>query len=104
MKIGGGVSTVRQYLQAGLVDAMHLAFAPVVSEAANALPRSQLPELGFSVTEHSYGKRGCAHCAGEKELKASQWDMKWGFDASRFVSALSATLTESFFFRPARRA
>ena len=29
VKIGGGVSTVRQYLQAGLVDEMHLAISPV---------------------------------------------------------------------------
>jgi dihydrofolate reductase len=29
IKIGGGVSTVRQYLQAGLVDSLHFAFAPV---------------------------------------------------------------------------
>src|SRR5690349_24262306 len=30
IKIGGGVSTVRQYLQAGLIDEMHFAIAPVV--------------------------------------------------------------------------
>jgi dihydrofolate reductase len=30
VKIGGGVSTVRQYLQAGLIDTLHLALAPVV--------------------------------------------------------------------------
>jgi len=30
VKIGGGVSTVRQYLQTGLVDSMHLASAPVL--------------------------------------------------------------------------
>jgi dihydrofolate reductase len=30
IKIGGGVSTVRQYLQAGLVDSIHLAMSPVL--------------------------------------------------------------------------
>jgi dihydrofolate reductase len=30
VKIGGGVSSVRQYLQAGWVDSLHLAVAPVV--------------------------------------------------------------------------
>src|SRR5690349_12666318 len=30
VKIGGGVCTVRQYLQAGLADTVHVAFAPVV--------------------------------------------------------------------------
>ena len=30
VRIGGGVSTVRQYLRAGLIDEMHLAFSPVL--------------------------------------------------------------------------
>jgi dihydrofolate reductase len=34
VKIGGGVSTVRQYLQAGAIDEMHLAIAPWCWDAA----------------------------------------------------------------------
>ncbi len=30
VRLGGGASTVRQYLQAGLVDEMHLAYAPIL--------------------------------------------------------------------------
>jgi dihydrofolate reductase len=30
VRVGGGVSTVRQYLEAGLIDEMHLAIAPVL--------------------------------------------------------------------------
>jgi dihydrofolate reductase len=30
VRIGGGVGTIRQYLQAGLVDEMHVAIAPIV--------------------------------------------------------------------------
>ncbi len=30
VRIGGGVATIRQYLQAGLIDEMHFAVAPVV--------------------------------------------------------------------------
>ncbi len=30
IRVGGGVSTVRQYLQAGLVDEMHFAISPVL--------------------------------------------------------------------------
>jgi dihydrofolate reductase len=30
VRIGGGTSTIRQYLQAGYIDEMHLAFAPVL--------------------------------------------------------------------------
>ena len=37
IKIGGGVSTVRQYLQAGLVDEMHFAMAPVVLGRGEAM-------------------------------------------------------------------
>jgi dihydrofolate reductase len=53
VKIGGGVSTVRQYLRAGLVDSLHFAFAPVVLGHGEALFTDiDLRALGFSVTEH----------------------------------------------------
>lgn len=52
VKIGGGVSTVRQYLKAGMVDEMHLAIAPVMLGRGEALFAGiDLPALGFSVTE-----------------------------------------------------
>jgi dihydrofolate reductase len=37
IRIGGGISTVRQYLQAGLIDEMHLAISPVVLGRGEAL-------------------------------------------------------------------
>ena len=53
VRIGGGVSTIRQYLQAGLVDEMHLAIAPVLLGAGEALLTGiDLPALGFKCTEH----------------------------------------------------
>lgn len=53
VKIGGGVSTVRQFLQAGLVDSMHLAHSPVVLGQGEALFAGlDLSALGFSVTAH----------------------------------------------------
>ncbi|QND53221.1 dihydrofolate reductase [Phyllobacterium sp. 628] len=53
VKIGGGVSTVRQYLQAGLVDELHFAVAPVVLGKGEAMFTGiDLPDLGFRVTEH----------------------------------------------------
>ena len=53
VKIGGGVSTVRQYLQAGFVDSVHLAVAPVLLGQGEALLTGlDLPAMGFSVTEH----------------------------------------------------
>ncbi|MBI1291424.1 dihydrofolate reductase [bacterium] len=54
VKIGGGVSTVRQYLQAGLVDEMHLAISPVVLGQGEAMFAGiDLPALGFSVIEQA---------------------------------------------------
>ena len=53
VKIGGGVSSVRQYLQAGLIDTLHLALAPVVLGKGEPLFAGlDLSELGFSVTKH----------------------------------------------------
>lgn len=52
VKIGGGVSTVRQYLLAGAIDEMHLAVAPVLLGRGEALFAGiDLPALGFQVRE-----------------------------------------------------
>lgn len=54
VKIGGGVSTVRQYLKAGMVDELHYAIAPVVLGRGEAMfDGIDLPGLGFRVTEHA---------------------------------------------------
>jgi dihydrofolate reductase len=53
VRLGGGVSTIRQYLQAGLVDEMHLAISPVLLGTGEALLAGiDLPALGFRCTEH----------------------------------------------------
>ena len=50
VKIGGGVSTVRQYLQAGLIDSMHLVVSPVLLGRGEALFTGiDLPALGFEL-------------------------------------------------------
>jgi len=52
VKIGGGVSTVRQYLQAGLIDELHFAFSPVMLGHGEAMFAGiDLPALGFRVAE-----------------------------------------------------
>ena len=52
VKIGGGVSTVRQYLQTGLIDELHFAISPVLLGRGEAMFAGiDLPALGFSVTE-----------------------------------------------------
>ena len=53
IKIGGGVSTVRQYLQAGVVDEIHFAISPVVLGRGEAMFAGvYLPSLGFRVAAH----------------------------------------------------
>jgi dihydrofolate reductase len=54
VKIGGGVATVRAYLQAGLVDELHFAIAPVVLGRGEAMFTGiDLAALGFRVTRHA---------------------------------------------------
>lgn len=37
IRLGGGVATIREYLGAGLVDEMHLAYAPVLLDSGECL-------------------------------------------------------------------
>ncbi|EJN02107.1 dihydrofolate reductase family protein [Phyllobacterium sp. YR531] len=54
VKIGGGVSTVRQYLQADLIDELHFAISPVVLGEGEAMFSGiDLPKLGFNVTQRT---------------------------------------------------
>jgi dihydrofolate reductase len=54
VRIGGGVSTVRQYLQAGLVDEMHLVISPTVLGRGEALLAGiDLAAQGFRCTRHA---------------------------------------------------
>jgi dihydrofolate reductase len=53
VRIGGGVATVRQYLEAGLVDEVHLAIAPTLLGSGECLLRDiDLVSLGFRCVEH----------------------------------------------------
>lgn len=53
VRLGGGVATIRQYLEAGLVDQMHLAIAPVMlGSGEHLLTGIDLPTLGYECTEH----------------------------------------------------
>ncbi|MBL8317831.1 MAG: dihydrofolate reductase family protein [Burkholderiaceae bacterium] len=52
VRIGGGVATVRQFLQAREIDEMHLAFAPVLLGGGEAVFQGlDLPALGYQVAE-----------------------------------------------------
>jgi dihydrofolate reductase len=54
IRLGGGVSTIRQYLTAGLLDELHVAIAPVLLGRGEPLfVDLDLPALGYAVTEHA---------------------------------------------------
>ena len=53
VRVGGGVATIRQYLQARLIDEMHLAVSPVLLGSGEHLFAGiDLPKLGYEVVEH----------------------------------------------------
>ncbi len=53
VRVGGGAHTLRQYLQAGLVDTMHLAISPVLlGSGEHLLAGIDLPALGYQLTQH----------------------------------------------------
>ena len=58
IRIGGGVSTIRQYLRAGLIDELHLAVRPVLLGTGEALLADiDLPALRYECAEHVAGER-----------------------------------------------
>jgi dihydrofolate reductase len=58
VRLGGGVSTVRQYLQAALVDELHLAFRPVLLGCGEHLMQGiDLPALGYECAQTIAGER-----------------------------------------------
>ena len=62
VRLGGGVATIRQYLQAGLVDEMHLVISPVLlGKGEHLLGGLDLRALGYECVEHRAGGRAAAH-------------------------------------------
>jgi dihydrofolate reductase len=53
IRLTGGVATIRQYLQAGLIDQMHLAIAPIMLGSGESLLSGiDTLKLGYVLTEH----------------------------------------------------
>jgi dihydrofolate reductase len=62
VRVGGGVSTIRQYLRAGLIDELHLAISPVLlGSGENLLHGVDMPALGYECVKHISGVRAAAH-------------------------------------------
>ena len=58
VRIGGGVSTVRQYLKAGLIDELHLALRPMLMGSGEHLwQRLDLHALGYECHKSVAGER-----------------------------------------------
>ena len=52
VRIGGGVATIRQYLQAGLIDELHIAISPVLLGGGEHLFTGlDLPALGYETAQ-----------------------------------------------------
>jgi dihydrofolate reductase len=53
IRVGGGVSTIQQYLYARLIDELHLAIAPVfLGGGEHLFAGLDLPALGYVCTDH----------------------------------------------------
>src|SRR5216683_598780 len=58
VRLGGGVSTIRHYLRAGLMGELHLAVRPVVlGEGEHLFNGIDLRALGYEVAKHVMGER-----------------------------------------------
>jgi dihydrofolate reductase len=58
IRLGGGVSTIRQYLSAGLVDDLHLAVRPVLlGSGESVFAGLDLRALGYECTKSVPGER-----------------------------------------------
>jgi dihydrofolate reductase len=58
VRLGGGVSTIRQYLRAGLIDELHLAIRPVLlGRGEHLLGDIDLRALGYECTSYTAGER-----------------------------------------------
>ena len=62
VRLGGGVSTIRQYLSAGLIDELHLAIAPVLlGTGEHLLNGIDTSALGYECAEHVASARAATH-------------------------------------------
>jgi dihydrofolate reductase len=59
VRLGGGVATIRQYLEAGLIDELHLVMRPVLlGRGEHLLHGIDLRSLGYECTKSVAGERG----------------------------------------------
>jgi dihydrofolate reductase len=67
VRIGGGTSTIQQYLRAGVIDEMHLTVSPALLGAGEKFfGNVDLVKMGFRVTRHAMSERAM-HVVMEKQ-------------------------------------
>jgi len=70
IKIGGGVATVRQFFEAGLIDEAHFAFSPIMLGLGEAMfDGLDLPALGYGVIDSTATERATHVTIGRQALK-----------------------------------
>ena len=69
IRLGGGVSTIRQYLRAALIDELHLVISPVLLGAGeHLLDGINMPALGYECVNHFAGGRSACHIMLRKRV------------------------------------
>jgi len=67
IRLGGGVATIRQYLQAGLIDELHIAISPILLGSGEHLfANLDMLELGYHCSEYVPTARAM-HCVLTKQ-------------------------------------
>ncbi len=70
VRLGGGVSTIRQYLSARLVDELHLVISPVLlGSGEHLLHGIDMRALGYEYAQHVAGSRAAAHVVIRKRVQ-----------------------------------
>lgn len=58
VRVGGGASTIRQYLREGLIDEMHLAYSPALLGTGESLLEDiDLLQLGYEVSSYTMSEK-----------------------------------------------
>ena len=97
VKIGGGVSTVRQYLLAGAIDELHLALSPVVLGRGESLFRRHRPAKPW-LSGNGGGPHGVGDPPRADALTGQERDRTlWPFEThAREMSGVTVVETDEF--------
>jgi dihydrofolate reductase len=88
VRIGGGVSVIRNYLTAGMIEEMHLAISPVLlGEGEHLFSGLNLPKLGFAPYKTVHGENA-THVLIEKQLAVRSWPQRDSYQGTTLAVRL----------------